>query len=214
MKQSITFSFLIFALAGIASCSSNIAISTPESNYSWWTQWLDEPICKPPCWANITPGVTSMDEALSILGKMPEVKITYKDQQGVDWRFNQTITDSGTLRASQNGIISVVVLGNSNDKKLLLETVAGSYGNPAYVKPYDCRIGMCSTVLVYPDSGMLLNVFLEDAGDKSNHRLRIESDTAVEYVIFFPPGLENFERMAEYQEYDLLMEWHGYGEYP
>jgi hypothetical protein len=218
-KVSMLFLFFALLLVCIASCSQPILAPpistrspTPEAKYSWWTQWLDQPACVSPCWQKITPGITSMKDALSILENMPEVKITYKNQQGITWRFNQSKTDSGYLYSLQIGTVSAVILGNSTEAKLFLEKVVDSYGSPSFVELYDCREGKCSTLLIYPNSGILLNVFLDNVGENSN-QVKVSADSVIENVILIPTGLENFQKMPEYQGYNLFP-WKGYSNYP
>ena len=90
--------------------------------------------------------------------------------------------------------------------------MVASYGYPSFVELYDCRDGMCSVLLLYPSSGMLLDIFLEDIGQGTN-QVKIQPSTAIESVLFFPVGMENFTKMPEYQEHDLLT-WYGYSNYP
>lgn len=207
--------FGLSAILGVSCQSTNTPIPsvTPESAINWWTSWLDRPVCKPPCWQNITPGVTTRDEAVSILENTPDITITYNGEYGVSWDFKAK-TEGGDMRLSEEGTVSSIWLGSVSDRKLLLKTVIASYANPEYVKPYDCREGMCITVLVYPDFGMLLDVFIKNEGTISNPQIEIFPDTIIDRVYFIERGIENFQKIPDFQDYDLLMKWKGYGEYP
>ena len=195
-----------------ANTNTPIPSVTPEFSPNWWTPWLAQPVCKPPCWENITPGVTTLNEAVSILEKLPEIKITFKSKDGIDWKFNKD--EGGTLTANQDGIIDTIWIGSVSDRKLLLKRIVASYNEPKYVKPHDCREGMCVTVLVYPDFGMLLDVFVKNKGTISNPQIEIVPDTIIDRVYFIERGIENFQKIPDFQDYDLLMEWKGYGKYP
>ncbi len=197
-----------------ANTNTPTPLVTPEISPNWWTSWLAQPVCKPSCWQNITPGMTTMKEAVSILENSPEIKIKFQSKDGIDWTFKQNKDEGGTLRASQEGTVRIIWLGSVSDRKLLLKTIIASYANPEYVKPYDCREGMCETVLVYPDFGMLLNVFIENTGKLNNPQIKILPDTIVDRVYFIERGMENFKKIPDFQDYDLLMKWKGYGEYP
>lgn len=200
------------------SCQSNstgIAIPsvTPESAPKWWTSWLAQPVCKPPCWQNITPGVTSVDAAVSLLEDMPKVTIIYNGKYGLSWNFG-TKTEEGNISISKDGKVSSLWLANSSSESLYLKEIVAKYGFPKYVKPYDCREGMCATVLVYPDRGMLLDVFMKNSGTVSDPQIEIVPDTVVDRVYFIEPGMENFQKVLDFQDYDLLMDWKEYGKYP
>jgi hypothetical protein len=211
-----SFGLLIMLIWSVACQSNNIVTMTvtPQNSANWWTGWLAQPVCKPPCWQNITPGVTTMDEALSILENIPEITITFRSGNGVDWVFNENKDEGGTLGASDEGIVDIIWLGSVSDTKLQLEKVIASYNAPEYVKPYDCREGMCLTALIYSDFGMFLSIFIENTGTINNPQFEILPDTIIDRVYFIEPGLDKFQSRIAFQDYDLLMAWKGYGEYP
>ena len=195
------------------STETTISLATSETKINWWTTWLAQPACKPPCWQNITPGITTFKEAISILENTSGIKITFKSKDGLDWEFSKD--EGGTLGASQNGIVDMIWIGSVSDRKLLLKSIVASYDYPQYVKPYDCREGMCLTALVYTDLGMFLSVFIENTGTGSDWpQIEILPDTIVDRVYFIEPGLKSFLSDPEFQESDLLMEWKGYDKYP
>ena len=216
MKRSMTLLVLfgLLTILGVACQNTTTAQAsvTPEIPPNWWTTWLAQPVCKPPCWQNITPGLTTMDKAVSILENSPETKITFKSEDGVDWEF--TKDEGGTLSVSQDRIVRMIWIGSVSDRKLFVKTIVASYNYPEYVKPYDCREGMCITALVYPDLGMLLSVFIENRGEINSPQIEILPETVVNRVYFIEQGIENFLDLFLIQENDLLIEWMGYGEYP
>jgi len=193
--------------------NASIPSATPESLSNWWNTWLREPACKPPCWQNITPGVTTIVRAKSILEKLPNVKVTFTSNDGIDWEFNKD--QGGTLTASEDGVVTMIWLGSVSETKLLLKTIIASYDVPKYVKPYDCREEMCSTALIYPDLGMFLSVFLENRGTNSEmFQVEIQPETVVNRVYFIEPGIKSFLNLYRLQESDTLIAWKGYDEYP
>ena len=186
---------------------------TPGTPPNWWTSWLAHPVCKPPCWENITPGATTIDEAVSFLQYSPEFTNISNSKYGVSWVFRQNKNEGGTLGASQDGIVDVIWIGSVSDQKLLVKTIATSYQYPKFVKPNDCREGMCEALLIYPDLGMFLSIYVENTGTISMPQFEILPDAGVDRVYFFKAGMESFEQLS-FQDYDLLMEWKGYGKYP
>lgn len=217
MRRNLIFlSLSVWLLIFSISCSApaTMATATPESLITWWTLWLDQPACKAPCWQNITPGKTSMKDAVEILENTQHVIITFKGEYGVSWQFSEARTGSGDMRESEDGIVSGIRLGDTPDKDLLFRTIVEEYGYPSFVKLYDCQLGTCSTILVYPDIGLLVDAYLDDNMEGLNpSQVTIQPDIVVSGVYFIPPGLENFKKKPEFQEYELL-EWKGYGEYP
>lgn len=193
---------------------------TPPTSQNWWDTWLVNPICHPPCWQNITPGVTTIDEAVSMLENLPETEITSKSEFGVSWDFIQNEDEGGTLGISEDGIVRMIWLASVSDRKLLLKTIVTSYNEPEYVKPYDCRQGMCVTALVYPDVGMFLSVFVENTSSNSSQEgdpfpeIEILPETVINRVYFTEPGIKSFRNILQLQESELIMDWKGYGAYP
>ena len=219
MKRNI----IIFVLSGLlivfgVSCNvisrnASIPTATPEIPSNWWIAWLAHPVCKPPCWQNITPGVTSRDEAASILKNTPRIVITYNNIDGLSWNFG-TKTEEGSVILSEDGIISGIWIGSRSDRKLLLKTIVASYNEPKYLKPIECREGECAIALVYPDEGMFLTVYIKYNGKvDTSPQFEILPDSIIDRVYFIEPGIEKFQ---EYfiQDYGLPMKWKGYGEYP
>ena len=197
-----------------ANTNTPFPLVTPETSSNWWTSWLAQPVCKPPCWQNITPGVTTIKEAASILENSPQIKIKFQSKDGIDWTFTENKDEGGTLGASQDGAVRMIWLGSVSDRKLLLKTIVSSYGNPEYVHPDDCREGKCVTDLVYPDVGMFLSVFIENKGSIDNPQFEILSETIIDRVYFIEPGIEKFQSFYGSLEPNLLMPWKGYGRYP
>lgn len=218
MQRNLSFlpPLMLLLVLGI-SCNAPAtatATATPKGLITWWTLWLDQPVCKAPCWQNITPGKTSMEDAVEILENTQDIIITFKGKYGVSWQFSQIYSGAGDMRESEDGIVSSIRLGNSPDNELHFKTIVDEYGYPSFVELYDCQLGKCSTILVYPDIGLLVDAYLKDNVEGVNpSQVTIQPDIIVSGVYFIPAGFENFKKIPEFQEQDLL-EWKGYGEYP
>ena len=182
---------------------------------SWLTASSDQSTCKLPCWQNITPAVTMMDEAVSTIRKIPNAEITYQDKDYVEWEDTLKKDVSGALHA-QNGIVNFIVLFPVQ-RKLTLEALFASYGEPEYIKSYDCdiEVTMCYIALIYPKLGLYLDIFVEDkAGNAESPKFEILPNEIVYALDFFKPGLENFPNLYNLQESEVPLLWKGFGEYP
>ncbi len=195
--------------------SSNIPVPsvTPEISSNWWAAWLTHPACKTPCWQNITPGLTTRAEALSVLKNSPEFRSVSTSKYGVSWVFSRNDDEGGTLSISQDGTVDAIWIGSASDKKLLVETIVTSYNYPDCVKPSNCREGKCEALLIYSDLGMFLSTYIANTGTISTPQFEVQPDTKVDRVYFFEPGIENFQKLS-FQDYDLRLKWKGYGRYP
>src|SRR5690349_9248452 len=177
---------VLLLIFGVSCKSANTSTPSPSATLeippNWWISWLAHPVCKSPCWQNITPGKTTRDEAIAILEHAPGVVITYDNKDGLSWNFG-TKTEEGNIILSEDGIVSSIWMDSISDRKLFLKTIVASYGYPKYVKSYDCREGICSTALLYPDSGMFLVAFTENKGVSNDApQVEILSDTVVDRV--------------------------------
>ncbi len=213
MKRIIRLSVLCgLLIIWTVSCEAVTSKSTSTPN--WWSSWLDEPVCNLPCWQNITPGITTLKEAKSILESLPYIKSQTKTYNSIDWRFIPNKDDGGWLEASRDGIVRSITLGG--DSGILLQTITTSYGDPKYVKPHDCRDGMCPTLLIYPDLGLWVSVFVENASeDNEDPRIVILPTIVSNRVVFIKSGMENAKKELSLFQDDLLtMEWKGYSVYP
>lgn len=186
----------------------------PNTMPNWWTSWLAQPVCKPPCWQDITPGQTTRDEAAAILENTPGIVITYNKKDGLSWNFG-TKAEGGSIILSEDGNVSGIWIGSVSANVLLLKTIIASYNEPVYVKPIDCREGKCVIALAYPDLGMFLTVFVENERMTNNPpRFEILPDTIVDRIYFIEPGIEKFQEISFIPDYGLLISWKGYGTYP
>jgi len=53
--------------------------------------FFDSPVCQPPCWENITPGVTTKKDALTILSEIDSVDQPVLDPNYPNTGFDDTI---------------------------------------------------------------------------------------------------------------------------
>ncbi len=108
-------------------------------------------------------------------------------------------------------------MGSSSDNKLLFKTMVASYGEPEYVKPYDCNIEVvrCYVALIYPDLGMFLELYIENkGGDAESAKFEISPDNEIYRVHFFEAGIENLPNLYNVHEDEAPIPWKGFGKYP
>jgi hypothetical protein len=177
----------------------------------WTTRWLTAPACQPPCWANITPGITTMEEAVKIVYQIPGVELTWlptmdgatEAENSLQWEFGPS--GYGWVGAeSGQEIVSEIHLG-AGEKQLLLGAVIAAYGNPSTVVKGSCHGGVvggstCIYSIVYPDLGMEL-----DIGIHEYQKIDVQADTEVSGIYFYPL---TGERLGE-----PGVVWSGFGQY-
>jgi len=215
--------WLIFAsllVLWLASCDLIRQTPTPAANTpreQWITDWLDEPICQPPCWENITPGTTTMTEAASILNNLTGV-ITLgplfsdiRNRDEISWEFPHSQSGGSSYTEGNSSIIVNMRLSIDLDQLLKVEEVIQVYSFPDHVLARSCTGRNCVVHLIY-DNGMTLELYLRTKNDY----FEIAEDSRVYRIWFLLPGVQGYvDTMSAYQ-LDIiasLIDWEGYREY-
>ena len=223
MKRKILFPFFIMILVSLiaAGCSE----STPR--HSWVTKWVQNPTCQPPCWENITPGVTKISDAPDLLQKIPEVtEMRGPDKrssggQCVDWYMEgcgkRTVGSACTID-EKNDLISYSYLRFylcHPGAEITLEEVILAFGPPTYVLPDIGGTGGCGANIIFLDKGMRVNA----SGAPGGKTMKIAPNWIVSEVELFPTG-SDFETTVKTLRWDHLFskdqvtQWAGYTSYP
>ncbi|NPV87860.1 MAG: hypothetical protein HPY45_17820 [Anaerolineae bacterium] len=162
----------IFVAALILGCSQS------EPHLNWIDKWLKEPICQPPCWEHITPGVTTDNEISQILKNSVDVL----EVKGAEIN-NGKLCISWNMIGCQDGATAGVACTRPNwidnqeiatikinlacgGASVLLEDIINSYGQPDYLWPEFSEIRGCSAKILYLKQGMVLTAFGKSRGEK------------------------------------------------
>lgn len=70
LKHIFQFGLLLIFLSN---CAPNPNATNQLVNIEFTNQWLDDKACIQPCWQNIQPGQTTIDEAIKKLNLIPEI---------------------------------------------------------------------------------------------------------------------------------------------
>jgi hypothetical protein len=197
------------------------ATPTLSPKEEWVVQWLNSPSCLPPCWENITPSKTTLDETTVILENLSTV-IAVKVEPMVfsstrwteiHWDFIGTY-DGGIAKTDEGGkYISTVNLYLNSD--LAVQDVFSTYGPPNYVNVYACDHGGCVAQLVYNNIGMALELLLQDIGETES-KVEISPTISILSIHFFSPRTDYYANPVGTNKSTIitdLREWEGFGEY-
>ena len=199
-------------------------IPTPAINsQDWLTMWLSKPICQPPCWENITPGETSLSDAVKIITQIPDVRLNETEltpyppveEIFVGWSFGQF--GDGTVTAHEDGIIVEIELSPNEKSTLTVDDVIKSFREPSSVVRADC-FGewffpvKCGIDLVFKKIGMVLQLKQSMNMDSS---ITIHSDDQIALITLFRPVQNSESPMSPILGYypDGEMKWDGYTTY-
>ncbi len=182
--------------------------------YDWKNNWLNNATCAPPCWENITPGQTTLQEATGIIKNLPGVEIygTYRDK--VDWGVHGLYSGSasvygfGPVGDGSNTILNISIYFG-DDENISLQDVLRVFDSPSNVQVVDCMHSLCTVNVIYPESGLLLRLELVS----TENTVVIDETSELVGLDFFTPGMDNYQ-MVFYPFRDFaIRKWEGYGTY-
>lgn len=225
MKTKLKFVFrAIFIAISICGIAFSIAVtiilrpnwfSTP-SGYT--KEWLMSPKCAAPCLENITPGVTTRDQAKSTLATEPNITSL---QEGELSPYDGTafFVDLGAYPDGgfifDNNIVQKIELPTGGSH-LYLEDIVSEYGFPEKVLFHDWMYGYVTVDLLYPKLGLIAQTFLFNSKTKEEDGVGadVNAYSKVLYIYLVAPGLKFYFEKSGVSTPLMLYDWKGYTTYP
>jgi hypothetical protein len=195
------------------------------------TSLLADAPCAAPCWQNITPGVTTEQEARSLLKGSPYVRKDSLDYHIAEWKvggeYDWFSWHSRSMKYYNRLYIregKVVLVQIHPDYTLTLGQVVDKFGPPERVYATLAGGGAALTVQVdYPAQGLRFTGQwpVSDRSRVAGGTALITEDLRIVDVYYFVPGsLEDLLRASvgtpwEVEEYlNRSQEWKGFGRVP
>lgn len=189
---------------------------------------VDDSTCDPPCWRDITPGVTNKDAAINIIQDMPDVdtdslrnELTFQEDlsESLTWRFTGTGEYSGGLYLHDQ---TVLVSFWTYQFRIDLERLINRYGDPSHVFITATKFEMIYLTIniIYDESGICIkhNTSLLPFVNDNEYRVRPSMD--VSYVYFIDPSIKDGQlQMGCLEGFPVELfgtnrqAWEGYGIY-
>jgi hypothetical protein len=212
LRELLTLCFLI-----INSCCARGYIGTES---------ITNNPCSPPCWQGITPGVTTMSEAVEILNTLnitntnisPESVTSFEIfDKTTGWQF----LDFGRVYFNEiNDVIQCIVINPLKDLKV--DQLVSLYGPPSHILIFKGfgDYTFIKTFMIYKSSGLLIDILLVPYDH--NNKPKIGQSDVIDAVYFCNPQifggylnyLFNRNPQQAQQEFDVFSQpWHGFGEY-
>jgi hypothetical protein len=231
-KSTLLIIFILLALI-FSSCNFTQVLTEPTyvPRSDWVNKWLINPTCAPPCFENIIPGKTTMDEAVKLIKQIPGIKIDLYPTSGVppedhifqmQWSYKPPSHGSGVIDTDQSGVTVGLIHINfsTSEKPVTLQEVISAYGEPMHIDLYDCRPGAfansCAVNIVNNKIGLLIDLFLQDSGNE-NHQVEILPSERVLSVTFIPVEEDSYYKLMGENNPNFVSnykEWKGFGIYP
>ncbi|KAF0111919.1 MAG: hypothetical protein FD147_433 [Chloroflexi bacterium] len=199
---------IIFLPVLISSCSSNR------------TSLLKESSCLPPCWFDITPGVTKFDDAVDLLIKIPGIKSDAEKLKS-KLEYNKildlsNVRENGLQISVSNEYVSRISIFTSG---WMYSEIKNLYGEPEYYLSYYQQFESIHrfVFIIYPKSGLIISLEANEFNPETNNSI-ISFDSKVTSVTFI--SSEHFfehldSNLVGYQNNFItkkLEPWQGLGE--
>ena len=176
------------------------------------------PVCKPPCWENITPGVTTKADALAILSKIDAVDqpIIDKNQpflqfdDEIDFHIYKDLSSQGFMDILKDRV-SMIGFGPKLDIKLL--DAIRLFGPPQSVLVVHAG-EIYAVTLINPHAGIAYGYNFNDQATE------IKPGDEISIVDFFDPkqyqlflnyGIFSYFQMSADEASQRMQPWKGYG---
>jgi hypothetical protein len=187
----------------------------------WIAKWLENPICKVPCWERIIPGETSRDQAKSLLSSNLEVDGVEEREVPpyglmffIDIRGDKYKPTNVKLKFDNQNIVQEIDLVTFGGN-LYLHNIVSTYGYPKQILFHNKDHEYVAVDLLYPESGMIIELFLRNLnlyGEIS--QVKIQKRDKVLLVYLGGLDLKYYFDTSGVADPNLLYEWKGYTTYP
>jgi len=208
---SITIIFLLTGLLSACQTATPPAPTATPTPSPWIDVILNDPDCAPPCWNDITPGVTTMDEAWAIMQAEPSLSdlIYYggeTNNAAISWSFSNP-DGWGSVYSSDTDYSTVYRIcfdSRVNYPPLSLKEVIEYWGEPDVLYLHMIGMGYVAN-LYYPERGIDMNLFfIRDHW--YTKRIEVLPDNGIGLLCFSRP----FPRDEDNSQW---LDWEGYGTY-
>lgn len=218
MSSDNFLTFLILASLFIGSCSYRPSLIPPTEplRSAWLKDFLSQSSCQPPCWENITPGITTYGDAKAKLLNNTSLKITdttnFKGKE-IEWDFDDG--SSGLLGTEPTGErVEKIIFYLGKDTLVSLEDILDVVSNPSsFTFNTSNVLKFCDFLMFFESSGMIVSSGLipckvTEKDGVYYAEISVTPDIPIQYIDLYPKEL--VEKQAK-----MLgkMEWKGYGEY-
>ena len=158
MTKRIVLSVMLICVLSFFGCilANDIANPTSAPRSIWLKEFLQNPNCPPPCWNNITPGQTTIDEAKEILEASPAIKVIAYNSGSVEWEFIQDGGHGYVESQYENNSVDLIYFSMNPQHSVPLEDVIENYSDPSFIhfEQNMHNLKRCLLFIYYQSSGL------------------------------------------------------------
>lgn len=155
----------------------------------WVLLWLNEPVCQPPCWENITPEETSYTDALTIANTISGFGVSYVGDDNIRLVSNQDNTYNSVILSTRDDVNIQEIYLNTGFTLLELGDIVDVYGFPDEmldITSFDRHF----VDLLYYDLGMVITFELLPSDPRN--KVNLSHNINVRGISFYAPQLEYY----------------------
>jgi len=188
----------------------------------WQYQWLKSIPCKPPCWEGVTPGITTAEEAVSILKQnslFTEAKINTSisspNDGEVSWTWSPSLgLHEGRAEFQTQGSNRIIRNIDPQYKaSFRLSEVIKAFGEPTHV----IAAAYLDTTNVSKNTYGLVFIFLNqgiELGINTNTKPILNDTMEFSFLRFFEPTIEGYDKINGSKGLaKFLVSWQGYKDF-
>lgn len=195
-------------LTALAEGSKDFTVGQPEisllnDNFLDDDSLISTESCGIPCWQNIIPGETSLDEARTIIEEIEAVTIVQDTDAGIAFTVTESDICCQVLVESGTTTVNAIILQLAPN--ITLGQVIEMHGEPTFVsgEPYSSSEAIFT--LFYVDLGTIMNVHVEgengQLGDDSLIISSIYVEEGLMSSVVTQNPLDNWKGYLTYNEY-------------
>ena len=216
MKNKFAISLILFfVVIELSGCVRPLLIATPSSTPmdELLEEWLNHPICSPPCFENVIPGTSTIQEAYEYLKASKVVKpveepVWYElmKKYEMKWKFG---TSEGRIVSKDNSnIVRFITLELENGTKI--QSLIEAFGPPSHIVMHKYWNGKCQGDMIFLNKGIEVFVYPYD----KNGQCDISPDLVANQIFLVPASKEGVkEAMGQVDIPWDETTWKGYGIY-
>lgn len=194
---------------------------------------FSDPVCAPPCWKNIQPGVTTLQQAYHILSELPEVDGDTVSIQREPWFIFTNIIHFEFKSRDVTGRVYivnnlVVAIGFDGNMGITISEAFAFLGEPSYVINLPTYGGpplhgtvSSGIIIINPTVGYRISYNTRDLSLSQKLQGQIQPEIELDDIEYFSPavydewidaGYFSYLKLDGEQTREHLIPWDGYGD--
>jgi hypothetical protein len=214
--------FLAICLAIVLVFKKYVVGTGTTVDQKWIRNWVETPVCTPPCWENITPNKTIIDDVPRLLSQVEGFSNITEPELVVPPVSRCVTWDAQYIQGGSGGVGSICTNSETDDfvgeinlvidyynPQIRIKDIQKKFGDPTYFGIYKEQ-QFCYPGLVYQDKGMIL--ILQDIN--LCRRIKITENMKVGLIYFMDPNNPKLLGKFGPEKDGVLYQWKGYTYYP